>query len=588
MKKLLLIPLLGLLLASCIDNAPDGENQFGGNEEPVDNKFLTVSIVSAGKGTRASYKDGSDDENKVEKVRFYFFDADGGPAAVKYDAGAYKSYYDWSPAATQQTKPADGAGNIEKVLEATVIINLKEKDEVPDAIVAVLNPSDMGTENLSLDKLNEVIKDYNTAALTESGRFVMSNSVYLDGSGAGVEAIPVTEDYIFDTQDKAQAHPVQICVERVVARLDLKVAMTALNGKPNVYETGDTVYEIEDLDDETENYKGKIYVKFLGWNVTAAADRSWLMKRVNEGWSPTLFANGEPWNDSGRYRSFWAINPEEVQFRYGNFGQAPDGTEYTPRGDNAANANTDFTGATPVYMQENAAVYGGSGMQEPADNTKVIIAAQLVRTDGETPVPLAEWGFKYYTPEALKTLWADNLKVYKKSVQNGSDTYTKITADDIVLVTAGSLAENKSLVATDSQGRAPQAKGRYYVYPQLVNSKGAVWSFSDAADAEEAGYEAANAAVQLMGPAKVWNNGYTYYYFDIAHLGAVGNPGAYGVVRNHIYAAEIRSLTGLGTPVYDPSETIYPEKPTGENNMIAAEVNILTWRIVQKTFKLDW
>ena len=87
-----------------------------------------------------------------------------------------------------------------------------------------------------------------------------------------------------------------------------------------------------------------------------------------------------------------------------------------------------------------------------------------------------------------------------------------------------------------------------------------------------------------LGSAKVWKDGYTYYYFDIKHLG-----NKIGVVRNHIYDANITKLTGLGTPVYNPDEIIYPEKPIDdEETFIAAQINILSWRIVKNDVELDW
>ena len=116
---------------------------------------------------------------------------------------------------------------------------------------------------------------------------------------------------------------------------------------------------------------------------------------------------------------------------------------------------------------------------------------------------------------------------------------------------------------------------------------------------------AANLSLKNLGHAKIWNGGDTYYYFDIRHLGVSDttttgepegeqvttttySPGYYGVVRNHIYDATINTLTGLGTPVYDPNETIYPEKPEGSDLFIGAQINILTWRVVASGVDLAW
>ena len=61
-----------------------------------------------------------------------------------------------------------------------------------------------------------------------------------------------------------------------------------------------------------------------------------------------------------------------------------------------------------------------------------------------------------------------------------------------------------------------------------------------------------------------------------------------GVVRNHIYETNITKIAGLGTPVYDPTKTIYPEKPENNDHFIAAQINILSWRVVKNDYELEW
>ena len=86
----------------------------------------------------------------------------------------------------------------------------------------------------------------------------------------------------------------------------------------------------------------------------------------------------------------------------------------------------------------------------------------------------------------------------------------------------------------------------------------------------------------------VWNTGMTYYYFDVKHLGASGSPAYYGIVRNHIYKTTVTSVTGLGTPVYDPDQIIEPEKPKYNESLIQADIRILQWRIVSQDYELEW
>lgn len=138
------------------------------------------------------------------------------------------------------------------------------------------------------------------------------------------------------------------------------------------------------------------------------------------------------------------------------------------------------------------------------------------------------------------------------------------------------------LKTATTAGEADQSTpGRYKVYAQLtVDAAKKTWYSSSSADATAVD---ANEVLESLGGAKVWKEGYTYYYFDIQHLNGsstdVNVKGKKGVVRNHIYAANIKTLTGLGTPVYDPGEVIYPEEPEDDDTFIAAEIRILSWRV---------
>ena len=80
----------------------------------------------------------------------------------------------------------------------------------------------------------------------------------------------------------------------------------------------------------------------------------------------------------------------------------------------------------------------------------------------------------------------------------------------------------------------------------------------------------------IIGEALLYEGGKTYYFTDIKHLG-----NTYGVVRNHIYDINIKSITGLGTPVVSGNPVIVtPEVPEDNATYVAAQINILSWKIV--------
>ena len=55
----------------------------------------------------------------------------------------------------------------------------------------------------------------------------------------------------------------------------------------------------------------------------------------------------------------------------------------------------------------------------------------------------------------------------------------------------------------------------------------------------------------------------------------------YGVVRNHVYKVNISDIVGMGTPVYDPdNDEITPIVPSDEKSYLAAQINVLAWKVV--------
>ena len=88
-------------------------------------------------------------------------------------------------------------------------------------------------------------------------------------------------------------------------------------------------------------------------------------------------------------------------------------------------------------------------------------------------------------------------------------------------------------------------------------------------------------------PAEVRKDGKAYYYIPIRHLGAATtDPAYYGVVRNHWYKVKVNSLKGFGTPVYDDTKTIIPTIPDDSNTYLAAQINVLQWRVVEQSVDL--
>ncbi len=555
---------VGLAFVGC-SNGEDF-NPGNDNETNEDPKYLTVSINTTGTMTRATtpdgeYEAGTDAENKVTSVRFYFLDENNAAINVKKSTGEnWVNYYD----VDSPNYKGDDMNNVEKILKATLVIQSQKGDKLPSSIMAVLNPTAELKEkgSMGLTDLNNFIKDFSTTTTN----FLMSNSVYAK-DGTKMEAVSV-DNHLYTTADAAEADPVIIHVERVLAKTRLTVGLTAVT-----LENGVKIYKTtKSGTKETETFGGEdIYVKFLGWNVTATTKKSRLLKEINPAaWKSDLFSNSILWNTADYCRSFWAVNPTEIEYKYGDF-------------TNHAQVIKDFDAGTTenpkvnyTYLQENASDDYKNGT-DPTTPSQVIIAAQLVNEKGAA-MEFAEYAGIRYTIDGLLTKYAELADLW--TVNAAGNGRRQITTDDIKLFTDADEHDNETQKETEN---------RYKVYVKLKD-EATIWYASE--DKTDNTPVNANERLKSMGSAKVWKGGNTYYYFEIHHLNgeatAENAKGKYGVVRNHVYAANIHSLVGLGTPVYDPEEVIYPEKPGGDDTYIAAEIRILSWRIVNQNIDLEW
>lgn len=577
-RNFLIMSLLAsMLMAGCSqDDIAPNEGANGNGEATT--SYMAVNLVSSDVlGTRATgngYEDGSDIENSVKKVRFYFFNGVGGTANVKTTANGDVNYYDWE-------NPTPGSGNpndVEKKLSITIVINTKKGDGLPVRIAAVINPDNvtgLGNTSLSLTSLKGFAQDYATSELTkEGGNFVMFNSVYVQ-DGKDYSTTDIKAVNICKTEDDAKENPVTIYVERSVA----KVSVTLGNNVATAATTGGKI-PLKDKLTNGENLmvgNKQVYLQLGGWELAAETSKGRLVKKINPGWQGTW------WKSTQSPRTFWAINEMSAtnvyDKSYNQIGTAFGETNYLYTNENAQKDDIDNT----------------SGRAK--ENTKVIVKGKLVDESGNPFTIVRHMGSHFADdPNNFNNLKNSILTVLENKeyfyYYKDGETYKQISAADLAVV------EPKLVTNEDS-------KSNCYVYTQLNSTAAArTWYISSVKDpADPTAYkpssaDAINKTLKDKKPVTedpdegyiidrplVWNSGMTYYYYEIKHL-----PGSdeIGVVRNHIYKTTITNIAGLGTPVYDPGDVIYPEKPEENDHYIAAEINILSWRIVDNSYNLEW
>ncbi len=608
-KKILFLPLAAaLMFAACSSDEDLAGN--GGNEGTADRHYLSVSIISNGNTSSRSagekydgpnglkFEDGEAAENAVNNLRIYFFSTSGDAVAVKKNATV--NYYD-VPVKDIMTDlmSQNHSETVERILKAVVVI--EAGDKLPAQLVAVINPdiSDkgLGSNSLSLSELTEQINDY--ASLANNNSFVMTNSVYPD-NGSIINATAVSATNYALSAPEAAANPVKIYVERNVAKVRLSAKTLAKEGDLyKVYQKGlnpdGTVNETEYKIGEGAVAK-QVYLKLGGWDVTGDLRYEYLSKHIVYSWEQTYLGAGTTWFSAENHRSYWAnvCNPNG---RY-NYNQ------YYAYNDAKHLKNNKLDGTEWVYCNENAERPAELNLQP----TQVLITGTLCDKDGKALNICEYGGNRIIDDEDFTTLKkryvlmytaSKDLLPYKKvEKEDGTVDYVQLSYTDLTFIPIEKVAAAGSTPAagtTDAERTGSTVKsGRYKVYATLNEAaKAATWykKVTVGADGKASVSEADKLAdtkpiddkLYDLSYAEIWKSGMTYYYINIKHLG-----NKWGTVRNHIYDLKLTKIYGIGTPVYDDTLTIIPEKPQNDQTYIAAQVNILSWRVVANDVTLDW
>lgn len=545
--------LVGTLACTLFAACSNEENSaINSGQEEGQLSYVAVNIVNANPtGSRVEggeYENGEGLENAITKARFYLFDASGNPYTVTTneapDAVAATNYVDITTLGDQgKDEP-----NVESIKKGVLVFK-GTTTELPTSIVAVLNPPTTLTGSKSLSDLQTAIADYSSTT-----SFVMSNSVYAS-EGTEVVATDIVGK-VAQSQPDAEANPVDIYVERVLA----KVRVTFSNAdKENQYKV-------------SEDGEPAVYAKILGWAVTRTADKSNLLKDIDPDWNDMTL--GFTWNDEPFHRSYWATTPATVTLEKKSQDEIiNDQKPATPEG--ATNISVQR------YCQENT---------KADEHTEVVVVAQLVNEEGN-PNPI----YKYFGEEHDSE--EDILTLIANKYNNVYYTRTEGTS----LPEGGTEYEYESFITPDNihfEATTPETGGEDYeaiaqldddalngvtIYIENPDYTGSNEKYIELADAEATINEEL-----AKNPAQIAKKGYVYYYTPIKHLGTTtGSTGEYGVVRNHIYDVTITDIKGYGTPIFNPDKDIDTTHPSNEEVYIAARINVLSWRVVSSDVTLE-
>ena len=612
--------LFGMTACSDKDDVAGSENATDDAKQYIAVNIRNVQSAPTTAGAKAftrageTFEDGTDKETKIYNVRFYFFNTDGTPFRLSNNDG-----HNWlNVSADQLTQDTKSSSNIEQKTKAVLLIQ-NNTGASPSGMIAIVNPQsfigsdrvsnplmdDSGTpRDLSLNQLRaDALTASNFYNASTGSSFVMSNSIYENnGTSSGAS---LTAGHIQTSSDAALANPVDVYVERVNAkvRAHLSGSATTLPADKNwgsITATSDIVATsyVNGEDHSTTIVKqgttypafrvGKthdkdIYALVLGWGLADENGIATLEKNIGtssdwQTWVLDNFIGIDPWTSSDYHRCYWEISPEVAIGAGRNNPVDHSWNSYT----------TGLTStASSLYTLPNTA-NTTTGYADCDKNisqttfTKFLAKTVLVYNNGTATAP--DWkpaeictynNAEYFGLNDLRTAIANEFsQYYTVSSKDGSSVYTSLQPSDITFSTEPQADNTKSSVK-NYQVVPCVKEGSYY-------TKNADGTFSPAS-AATINSEMDNKV------ADVRNAGMTYYYYCIRHL-AKDDPSklAYlGVVRNHIYDINIKSITGFGTPVYDPDKNIVPMVPNDDATFLAADLNVLSWRVVSQTVDLD-
>lgn len=570
LTKIFAIAALAVSFASCSNEEPTTPNNNEGNQ------FMAISLEMVGNGTRATtdggFIAGTEDESAVDvnKSIFLFYDANGnfltsGTIVSDQTTGGYLNV-------TSQT------GNVEKQSNAMIILGPTKIK--PAKVLAVLNYGDC--ENLkdkTLAQVKEVVVNSEISAV--KGNFTMTNSAYVDGSNNLVDATAIDANAIKDSQTEALANPVDIYVERTWAKLTVAF--------DNSVKKQDDKFYFE-LNPETENVyvngeQVKVRIVVDGWKENAVNTQGYLLKNIDTAWGTPF--NG--WNDAANFRSYWEKDANydgSAAYKFGD-NQTQEGTYADLKYYAWKDVNSVNTSA--VYLYPNTVAPGSQKVNanDATNVTSLLIVAHIEYSNdnGSTwkTTDLLRKNGVFYTIETLENLIfstakIDDINAYRWSDGNGN--YTNVKASDFSWSFSAPTHNNQSEMSVQVKAIKDSSK-------TLQKYSGTTWNSATITDINTAA-ATSTYTKELTG----WSNGKCFYQVPIEHLTSTDENIFAGLVRNHVYALTIQSITRIGGALWNdgtdsddktPDEVI-PVIPGKETNYyVGARINILSWKGVNQT-----
>ena len=518
------------LLACAAFSACSSDEVDSGTKEFKDKAYMRVQIAMAGnpssRGTGGEYEYGTSNEQKINDITFFFYDASDN-FVTKGEAIN----------STNVTKNPEEKKYWEWETAPIISLKLDESQPFPTQVVAYVNIGtsniDFGTDGRTLQSDGKKVAESTTLA---PNAFVMTSSTYLDESSVICSTAVLPKN--FHETEKAAKDDTEL-VTIYVERLPAKVI----------------VNQAADIDiDEIEDASGNL-LKFevTGFALNGINTNSYLQKQVDNTWSFSSWTDA--WNVKDEFRCFWAkdMNYEVTA--------ASPSLKFFTKDELDINNNAKYcyenTLELPLIHDSNKNLF--------ANATHVLLFGKYsIKKAGESDFTDFSESFYMYAGTAylgneLLELWANAVT----DVFTDAGHTSKASLDAYELYTDGTL-DGVTLKLKD---------GTYY-----------------GVDGNEINLVSKNESLKEIYTATGYKDAVGYFPVLIEHFGKGSDSDVYetselGVVRNHIYNIEIKSIASLAEGVFNEDIPIVPDSSV-KTYYLASKLRILSWKTVNQTVDL--
>lgn len=555
-----------------------------------DEAYISVRLSDAATLTRATSPENSFeygvDEREVKNAYFYFYDADGLFVA---QGNA------WNGGDAEESKTDEPDGNIEFKSKTIVVLKGLNKKNYPKYMVTVLNKPANFMYGNTLEEMETALADNDAEGIyyTDSGTnyFAMSTTSFGDQKDAEGNSLKYfvteVENKNFATEpiptDLSEIpNPVTAYVERLAVKVSLKVSQDLQKDENGRYLVKATVAG-EDNNSSPDGAYENLYVELLGWKLNATAKKSNIVKNIDETWTGKDL--GFVWNKPGDYRSYWGKS-----FNYGKDGSYPSsaGDLYDDRNNLTPNEYLNYVNLKGATMSESAYCAENTNTSEIVSNnfpsavTSILLKAKICDAEGNG-LDLVRYKGMLFKQEQFLDYMLNNLQLQNKLNMwyqvSGENTYKQINREYVKLENMRN-GEVKVVFTKDKHSDVTLYKKDGETYTAITDNDDVIATLNS------------NLA-ELSDGATAYTGGLMYYNIPIEHLNNadIQDDGTipeakYGVVRNHHYVVTINKLENIGKGIFDEEEVIVPQNDDDETYYVGANINILSWKIVEQSVDL--